>query len=279
MAGALVDDTPTGSTVTVTKEAPKPDASAVEAVTELPLPNQKVGITNALLAIGDVENALLVLANFPRLTASHPDMADLICRIIHVMIQGVYDPFSPSKRHPELVQDKAVTSRYPTVPKGREITTVRIVSPQLPLSTSTHRYEFFYSEWADDLLRCTSIEDIEEFVSPLLAVVGVRIHRDTILVTKLCRIGAGTLDQLRETIKRAELKQSLLEQKDGEASTDGSAIKGLIARKEHIESVWVDMTRALFLPTISLIYSNPGMEILIVVDSCFGVCISGFIFY
>lgn len=271
MAGALVDDTPIGSGVTATKEAPKPDVSAVEPVAELPLPNQKVGITNALLAIGDVENALLVLANFPRLTASYPDMADLICRIIHVMIQGVYDPFSPSKRHPELVQDKSVTSRYPTVPKGREITTVRIVSPHLPLSTSTQRYEFFYTRWADGLVRCTSIEDIEEFVSPLLAVVGVRIHRDTILVTKLCRIGAGTLDQLRETIKRAKLKQSLLEQKDGEASTDGSALKSLITRKEHIESVWVDMTRALFLPTISLIYSNPGMDILILVDSCFGV--------
>ncbi|KAF8936987.1 THO complex subunit 2 [Haplosporangium gracile] len=259
MAGALVDDTPTGSAVTVTKDAPKPAASAVEKVTELPLPNQKVGITNALLAIGDVENALLVLANFPRLTASYPEMADLICRLIHVMIQGVYDQFSPSKRHPELVRDKDVTSRYPTVLKGREIVTVRILSPRLPLSTSTQRYEFFYTNWADGLVRCDSIEDIVEFVSPLLAVVGVRIHRDTVLVTKLCRIGAGALDQLREAIKRTELKQTLLEQKDGEASTDDSTLKSLMARKEFIESIWVDMTRALFLPTISLVYSNPGM--------------------
>ncbi|KAK3812693.1 MAG: transcription factor/nuclear export subunit protein 2-domain-containing protein, partial [Linnemannia elongata] len=237
MAGALVDDVPLGGAVTATKEAPKPIASAVEPVVELPLPNQKVGITNALLAIGDVENALLILANFPRLTASYPEMADLICRIIHVMIQGVYDQFSPSKRHPELVQDKGITSRYPTVPKGREITTIRILSPRIPLSTSTHRYEFFYTKWADGLFRCDSIEDIVEFVHPLLTVVGVRIHRDTVLVTKLCRIGAGTLDSLRETIKRTDL----------------------VARKEFVESIWVDMTRALFLPTISLIYSNPGM--------------------
>lgn len=258
MAGALVDDAPAGSAVTATKEAPKTDASAVEPVVELPLPNQKVGITNALLAIGDVENALVVLANFPKLTASYPEMADLICRIIHVMIQGVYDQFSPSKRHPELVQEKGITSRYPTIPKGRDINTVRILSPQLPLSTSTHRYEFFYRNWADGLLRCNSIEDIVEFVHPLLTVVGVRIHRDTVLVTKLCRIGAGTLDNLRETIKRMELKQTLLEQKDGEASTDDPALKSLVARKEFVESIWVDMARALFLPTISLIYSNPG---------------------
>ncbi|KAG9071266.1 THO complex subunit 2 [Linnemannia hyalina] len=259
MAGALLDDAPTGSAATATKEAPKPDASAAEPVVELPLPNQKVGITNALLAIGDVENALLVLANFPRLTASYPEMADLICRIIHVMIQGVYDQFSPSKRHPELVQDKGITNRYPTVPKGREITTLRILSPRIPLSTSTQRYEFFYTKWADGLLRCDSIEDIVEFVHPLLTVVGVRIHRDTVLVTKLCRIGAGTLDSLRESIKREELKQTLLEQKDGEAATDDSVIKSLVARKEFVESIWVDMTRALFLPTISLIYSNPGL--------------------
>ncbi|KAF9123599.1 THO complex subunit 2 [Mortierella sp. 14UC] len=258
-AGALVDDAPIANTAAAAKDIPKAETSAESRVEDLPLPNQKVGITNALLAIGDVENALLILVNFPRLTASYPEMADLICRLIHVMIQGVYDPSSPSRRHPELIQDNGAASRYPVVPKGREITTVRILSPRLPLSTSTQRFEFFYTKWADDLVRCETVEDIIEFVSPLLAVIGVRIHRDTVLVTKLCRIGAGTLDQLRDAIKRTELKQTLLEQKDGEASTDGSALKALIARKDLIEAVWVDMARALFLPTISLIYSNPGM--------------------
>ncbi|KAK3816703.1 MAG: transcription factor/nuclear export subunit protein 2-domain-containing protein [Linnemannia gamsii] len=258
-AGALVDDAPTGNTATAAKDVPSAEISAVSGAVDLPLPNQKVGITYAMLAIGDIENALLILANFPRLTASYPELADLICRLIHVMIQGVYDPFSPSRRHPELVQDKDVASRYPVVPKGREVTTVRILSPRLPLSTSAQRFEFFYSKWADDLVRCETIEDIIEFVSPLLTVVGVRIHRDTVLVTKLCRIGAGTLEQLRDTIKRIELKQTLLEQKDGEAPMDGSALKALIARKDLIESAWVDMARALFLPTISLINSNPGM--------------------
>ncbi|KAF9903789.1 THO complex subunit 2 [Linnemannia zychae] len=258
-AGALVDDVPTTNTAAATNDTPNAEVGTENLVEDLPLPNQKVGITNALLAIGDVENALLILSNFPRLTASYPEMADLICRLIHIMIQGVYDPFSPSRRHSELIQDKGVTSRYPVVPKGREVTVVRILSPRLPLATSTQRFEFFFTKWADDLVRCETVEDIIEFVSPLLTVVGVRIHRDTMLVTKLCRIGAGTLDQLRDAIKRTELKQTLLEQKDGEASLDGSALKALIARKDLIESVWVDMARALFLPTISLIYSNPGM--------------------
>ncbi|KAG0265306.1 THO complex subunit 2 [Mortierella polycephala] len=258
MAGALLDEAAAGSTPgSDIKDEAMTDAKA-DAASELPIPNQKVGLTNALLSIGDLEHAMFILARFPRLTASHPETADLICRLIHIMIQDVYAPFSPKARHPELQKKKDCTYRYPVAIKGRETNVVRILSPRPPLPTSTERYEYFYADWKDDLVRCQNVQDLFEFVKALLTVVGVRIHRDISLVVKLCRIGAGTLKRLQEEITPLEFKIKL--SKDtGDTSAMAEALDRLTKERKGVEEGWIEMCRALFLPTISLISANPGI--------------------
>ncbi|KAF9905378.1 THO complex subunit 2 [Lobosporangium transversale] len=242
MAGALENDTVTSRD----KGGKAVEEPVPEAIPGLPLPNQKVGVLNALLSLGDLDHAMFILARLPKLTASHPESADLVCRLINEMISPVYSPLSPSASHPQLAKRKDFAYRYPTASEGKEVKAVRILDPWLPLPTETERYEYFYQEWGDDLVLCQTVQDIVHYVYPVLSVVGARIHRDLKLVTKLCRIGAGTLDRIRREVAML----------DGQ---DDARLAMLNSEKEIIEGIWVDMTRSLFLPTVSLAFSNPGI--------------------
>ena len=258
MAGALVDDTVVGvSSTSTVKDQTMTDTTQTEAAPELPLPNQKVGVVNALLSIGDLENAMFLFARFPNLTASYPETADLLCRLIHVMIQNVYAPFSPTTCHKALEKDRNACYRHPTIPKDREVAVVRVLSPNLPLATSTQRFEFFYQGWKDNIACCQSVLDMVEQMRPLLNVVGVRIHRDTVLVTKLCRIGAGTMNRLRTEITQRERISG--DRNEAEKSgTDNAKLSSLKSELQHVENAWIEMAGSLFLPSMSLTYSNPG---------------------
>jgi hypothetical protein len=259
MAGALVDDTPTGAPSSgEIKDEVMAETTEVTVASELPVPNQKVGIVSALLAIGDVDHAMFFLARFPKLTASHPQVADLICRLVHVMVQDVYSLFSPCSRQPQLAKRHDFAYRYPVVSGDQEITTTRILNPQLPASTATRRYEYFYLDWKDDLVHCHTADDVVEFVYPLLTVVGVRIHRDTTLVAKLCRIGAGTLNQLRQQIGQLELDSASKDPSMGDMNMTDTHCTDLKAKMDRIETAWIDMTRFLFLPTVSVLRANTG---------------------
>lgn len=263
MAGALVDDVPAGAASSgEVKDEVMVEAADVGVVPELPMPNQKVGVVSALLAIGDVNHAMFFLARFPRLTASHPEVADLICRLIHVMIQDVYSLFSPCSRQPQLAKRHNFAYRYPIASADQDITTTRVLSPQLPAFTATQRYEYFYPNWKDELVHCYTAEDLVKYVYPLLTVVGVRIHRDTTLVAKLCRIGAGTLGHLRQQIGQLEIDTASGKQPNDDTDMTGDDLEALRAKKSKIETAWIEMTRFLFLPTVSVLRANTGSVVL-----------------
>lgn len=263
MAGALSDDAPTGvPAANESKDVTMSESGQPETTVDPPLPNQKVGILMALLSLGDLEHSLFIMSQYPKLTASYPELAHLLCRLIHVMIEDVYLPFSPNTRHPELSKKTAYAYRYPPQSKTRDISVVRTLSPNLPLATSSHRFEYFYDNWKQDLVRCETVRDIIDFVNPLLSLVGVRIHRDIVLVAKLCRIGAGTLARLRDRIKSLSSTVDSTEQDLSDFTVNSAQLEALELEKKTVETTWIDMTRSLFLPSISLVYSNPGMSLL-----------------
>lgn len=259
MAGALADDDAPAA-AGGSKDVVMADAT-VEVVPELPMPNQKVGLLSAQLSIGDIENAMFTLARFPKITATHPEVADLICRIVRAMIQDVYDPISPKALHPALKKDNDFPYKYPPRKDSEsEITVERTLSPNVPLSTETTHYEFFYPQWDKHLIRCSTLKDIATLVHPMLVVIGVRIHRDPKLVAMLCRIGAAELGRLNASITELDAAvKAKKEQDDTEPKEKLSAVK---AERVRVETMWIDMARRLFLPAVSLTYSNPGMFIL-----------------
>ena len=256
MAGALADDDAPAA-AGGSKDVVMADTT-VEVVPELPMPNQKVGLLSAQLSIGDIENAMFTLARFPKITATHPEVADLICRIVRAMIQDVYDPISPKALHPELKKNNDFPYKYPPRKDSEsQITVERTLSPNVPLSTETTRYEFFYTRWDKHLVRCSTLKDIVTLVHPMLVVIGVRIHRDPKLIAMLCRIGASELNRLSASI--TELDATVKAKKDQDDTEAKERLSSVKAERSKVETTWIDMARRLFLPAISLTYSNPGM--------------------
>ncbi|KAF9105498.1 THO complex subunit 2 [Mortierella sp. GBA35] len=152
--------------------------------------------------------------------------------------------------HPELVQGTSISYRHPTVPEGSELTIVRLLSPEFPPSTSTQRFEFFYTEWTD----------VAEIVRTLLELVSLQIHRHPTVVAKLCHIGTGTLDRPRNEFKSIKIKKSLTKPRDGGTSTEETILNGLRSAMILMETAWIEMVHAFFsLPAVSLSYSNADM--------------------
>ncbi|ORX92450.1 hypothetical protein K493DRAFT_303320 [Basidiobolus meristosporus CBS 931.73] len=229
MMTALVDDDAgdgSGGSILSTNEAEIPESAAPPR----PLPNHKAGLTAALLALGDLQHASFFLYKFPNMSATQPDVADNLCRIMHVMIEDVYRAYSPNRRltHPIALKFRP---KYRHSSSGNDKygspTRVPLISTKLPASTRHTSFEFYYPHWNENIVRCSNLEDVHKTLNPLLRFTGVRISRDLILVGKLCRLGKAVMKEF---------------------SNNGA-----------LKKTWIDMVRVYFLPTISLINANPGM--------------------
>ncbi|KAK9763193.1 THO2 plays a role in transcriptional elongation, variant 2, partial [Basidiobolus ranarum] len=195
-----------------------------------PLPNHKAGLTAALLAIGDLQHASFFLYKFPNMSATQPDVADNLCRIMHVMIEDVYRMYSPNRRltHPIALKFRP-KYRHSSSGNDRPVNPIKIplISTKLPANTRHTTYEFYYPQWSANILRCVRLDEVHKTLNSLLKFTGVRISRDLILVGKLCRLGKAVMKELSANSK--------------------------------LKKTWIDMIRVYFLPTISLINANPGM--------------------
>jgi hypothetical protein len=51
-----------------------------------------------LLALGDLGNARKLLARSPNMSSMYPGIAEAACRLLHVIIQPIYQPLEPLPR-------------------------------------------------------------------------------------------------------------------------------------------------------------------------------------
>src|SRR4051794_33429914 len=118
-------------------------------VTDEPsIPNQKVGLLKALLAIGDLSHAKFILYRFEQISAAYPEIGDLIGRIVHVSIEKVYRKCSPTRK----LSDRATANRalprpsYPSPPVTKQVVLTTSINKH---STPTTIYQFFYRGWVE----------------------------------------------------------------------------------------------------------------------------------
>jgi hypothetical protein len=234
------------------------------------LPNQKRGIINALLAIGGVVSALTMMKKIPPFTQTpYPETADLICRLIKVIISDldIYPSKSPDKEYPA----------------------------------------YSFDQWTVDQLRCLDGKDMVDCVSPLLEYVGSHLHRHPDIVSRVCRRIEYEMIELKEAARNEanferftkgskresqseepspeeeeeeeeealpeDLQQMLLEFESewalGESVEEKNDAKVKSERKEiemalfELESHWVFMTKATFLPALMLLEPKDRTSILI----------------
>ncbi|XP_077163774.1 THO complex subunit 2 isoform X2 [Paroedura picta] len=130
-----------------------------EEKTEKPLDNQKLGLLEAMLKIGDWQHAQSIMDQMPPFyAASHKPIAVALCQLLHVMIEPLY--------------------RRVGVPKGAKGTPI----PPLQNKKAPKQVESF--------------EDLRKEVFNMLCYLGPHLSHDPILFAKVVRLGKAFMKEI-----------------------------------------------------------------------------------
>ena len=173
--------------------------SAPEAKKEEPkkeLPNQKLGLVHALLSVGALRPAIAILSKFPWMVDAHPELADLMLRVVHQSLARLYDTAvdigSPSASSKEkLASFTTPRARFGStgvVPAPARRPVLTLIAPNPP-ATSTTEFVFFFPDWAARVPVCGSFDDLDDVVEPLMRFIGPHISRDPAFMAKFARMG------------------------------------------------------------------------------------------
>ncbi|KAK7060210.1 THO2 plays a role in transcriptional elongation [Paramarasmius palmivorus] len=200
-------------------------------------PNQKAGLVGALLAVGALRPAIAILTKFTWLVDAHPELADLLIRILKHSLNPLYGAHFVSKGLPGFSTPR---SRYGTTgvmsPPSRKHT-LTLWAPTPPNTQSTE-FVFFYPDWVDSVPICTNLSDIADVIEPLMRFVGPHIYRDTMFITKLTRLGQK---QLAVTVPMDPLTKTQISEPDPQ---------------DPIRVFWFKILRLYLLPALPLIRGN-----------------------
>ncbi|KAL8935005.1 MAG: hypothetical protein Q9211_004929, partial [Gyalolechia sp. 1 TL-2023] len=252
-AGALTDDSPDprrARELAKRREleaakvaAAKAEVEAANATTtnpaeekeELPEPaEQKVQLLKSLLCIGALPESLYMLGRFPWLLDAFTELPEHLHRILHHCLNKVYEPLRPLKDRNDLrEQSRVLDGEQPAPTKGQ----LRFIDApprkimrwaQLDKDDTNEGidYKFYWDDWADSIPVCQTIDDVFLLCSTLLNFSNVKLGQDSSLLVKLCRIGRYAMDLDRSEANRAR---------------------------------WVDLSKRLLLPALSLTRSNAGV--------------------
>ncbi|KAG9241052.1 transcription factor/nuclear export subunit protein 2-domain-containing protein [Calycina marina] len=204
MAAPLVDDTlPSGgrsrdfATKTETKDAPaEKEASRTE--------DQKVELLQHLLTIGAMPESLYIIGRFPWIFEAYPELFPLIHRIISHSINDLYEQSRPVSDHDIFVtpkkiptEDQPIKGQVKVAPMATRKTLRWPFADKHDASNEGTSYKYYLEEWADDLPKCQTVDDMFTLCSTLVNLSGVNIGRDPSLLSKISRIGAASLSSDR----------------------------------------------------------------------------------
>ncbi|KAF5854613.1 hypothetical protein GGP41_007460 [Bipolaris sorokiniana] len=218
MAGALPDDTPGQPAVSRlrdTENKSKPDTGRntpvnpdepAEKKKDLPEPtDQKYTLLKSLLCIGALPEALFILGRHAWFLEVYPELQTLIFRLAHYSVSKMYEASKPTPFEEPTISIKGSSVRGPQrssdfIPRR----TLRWAKPDQKDSDGGVDYKFYWEDWVDNVPVCQEVDDVIKLCTSLLGLVGAECGRDTVLLTKIIRIGKRNLadDPSEENRKR-----------------------------------------------------------------------------
>ena len=157
---------------------------------------QKIATIAALLTVGAIKPAVSIISKFPWAVDSHPEIADLLIRILHTSLGPCFEAYFPQHQEYSL-QNSQPRQRWspngllsPPTLKA----TLTILAPT-PASTMSSCFVFFYPAWLRQVPVCKNDGDIQEVVEPIVTALGLQIYRDLNLFSKLCQLARAQLLQ------------------------------------------------------------------------------------
>jgi THO complex subunit 2 len=239
MAGALPDDTPPGPpAISRLRDGPsksgserstpaKPEENE-EKKSSLPEPaDQKYLLLKSLLCIGALPEALFILGRHPWMLEVYPDLPDFLFRIAHHSVSKVYETTRPIPAEQSSVVAKGAGLRTNSRPSDFiPRRTLKWAKADVRDAGDGIDYRFYWEDWVDTVPICQEPSDVLKLCTSLLGLLGAECGKDTVLLTKIVRIG----------------KKSLMD--------DDSAEN----RKR-----WVDFCNTFIAPALSFTDKNPGI--------------------
>lgn len=152
-------------------------------------PPQKIGLLNALLAVGALRPAIAIMSKFPWVVDAYPEIADLMLRVMKQSISSLYETTLVTKeRNLSFTQPRArYGSAGVSAPPPRK-TQLTLWAP-MPPSTITTDFVFFFPDWTQRVPLCSSLDDLVDVIEPLMRFIGLHVSRDPMFVTKFTRLG------------------------------------------------------------------------------------------
>lgn len=192
IAGAKISQlamaAPLESSSSASKPRPAP-APVPQADEPKKIQNQKLGLLNALLAVGALRPAIVILSKFPWMVDAHSAIADLMLRVLKHSIGPLYDTTVTSKdKTASFTKPRARYGAAGIVPAPERRPHLTLWAPTPPC-TSTVDFVFFYPDWARRVPVCNSYDDLIDVLEPLMRFIGLHVSRDPAFLTKFLRLG------------------------------------------------------------------------------------------
>jgi THO complex subunit 2 len=179
MAAALPDDdSPLGPSAktSVDPDLPKPRKE---------IPEQKIQLCEALLAIGQVSSAFYIISRWPIIAQYSERVAILIMRIVRYALKPAYDVVEAARNEGTPPPGLNYRTHFAF---GEPEVVDSIYCPE-PIDTERRRFRFFFREWHSLLERWTDPIEVITKVQPLMSIVGARAASDASVLIWLCRLG------------------------------------------------------------------------------------------
>jgi THO complex subunit 2 len=211
MAAALPDEgQPQSSSVSRLRESEskpssKPESERTtpsgteEPKEKLPEPvDQKVALLRSLLAIGAMAEAMFILGRDPWLLEVYPDLRTYLFRLAHHALSKVYEwarPF-PQQQAPFVPKQGPFGVSNSQTPRAVDYPPRRTLRwPKLEEKDAGDGidYRFYWDDWADNVPICQDVDDVFKLSDSLLSFIGLECGADSVLLTKLARIGKKSL--------------------------------------------------------------------------------------
>ncbi|RAR01926.1 5-aminolevulinate synthase [Stemphylium lycopersici] len=207
LAGALPDDSPGQPVVSRLRDTESksksdtgrntpanPDEPA-EKRKDLPEPtDQKYELLKSLLCIGALPESLFILGRHPWFLEVYPELQTLIFRLAHYSLSKVYEASKPPSVVEPPVSSKGSGVRGPQRPSDFvPRRTLRWARPDQKDKDGGVDYKFYWEDWVDNVPVCQEVDDVLKLCTSLLGLVGAECGKDTVLLTKIIRIGKRSL--------------------------------------------------------------------------------------
>lgn len=175
-------------------------------------------LCNALLSIGDIKNAEILILKSEGICSLYPEIASLIYRLCDAIMEPAYKLYIPPgilKRDEDLarrgelsalIANRRLLSKEsgkvdPGTGSGFPDPTIEltfnVAEDNLYHSKKRNtKIKFFFSEWADQLDKCTSHQHIIDKLLPTMRLAGYNNHLDPRFTKRLMALGKALLSRV-----------------------------------------------------------------------------------